>query len=84
MNEIHYRHELKYPVSLTQMAVLQSRIQSLMQLDPNAGRSGKYIVRSLYFDSLNSRCYYDNENGTEPREKFRIRTYNYSPQKIDC
>ena len=48
----------------------------IMQPDKNAGRSGEYVVRSLYFDDYSDSCLYDNINGTDPREKFRIRIYN--------
>ena len=41
-----------------------------------------YVIRSLYFDDYENRCYYENENGTDPREKFRIRIYNHSSEKI--
>jgi SPX domain protein involved in polyphosphate accumulation len=36
----------------------------------------------LYFDDYDNRCYYENENGTDPREKFRIRIYNHSTERI--
>lgn len=41
-----------------------------------------YNIRSLYFDDYYDRCFYENENGTDPREKFRIRIYNHSAGKI--
>ena len=77
-----YRHELKYLVSAAQIPLLKSRITGLMQRDPHAGSDGIYTIRSLYFDDYCNRCYYENENGTDPREKYRIRIYNHSDQKI--
>jgi hypothetical protein len=77
-----YRHELKYLVSAAQIPLLKTRIASLMQRDPHAGKDGIYTIRSLYFDDYCNRCYYENENGTDPREKYRIRIYNHSDQKI--
>lgn len=77
-----YRHELKYLVSAAQIPLLKSRIASLMQRDPHAGKDGIYTIRSLYFDDYCNSCYYENENGTDPREKYRIRIYNHSDQKI--
>lgn len=77
-----YRHELKYVVSAAQIPLLKSRITGLMQPDPHAGKDGIYTIRSLYFDDYCNRCYYENENGTDPREKYRIRIYNHSDQKI--
>jgi len=77
-----YRHELKYVISAAQLPLLKSRIANLMQPDPHAGADGKYNIRSLYFDDYTNRCFYENENGTDPREKFRIRIYNHSSERI--
>ena len=80
--EAKYRHELKYIVSAAQIPLLKSRIAAVMRLDPHANADGKYAIRSLYFDDYDNHCYYENENGTDPREKFRIRIYNHSPAAI--
>ena len=77
-----YRHELKYLISAAQMRILQNRIQGLIPKDPYVTASGGYQIRSMYFDDRQNRAYYENENGTDPREKFRIRIYNASSQKI--
>ena len=77
-----FRHELKYIISSAEDAVLEKRVSSLIKRDPHAGESGMYSIRSLYFDSYCDRCYYENENGTDPREKFRIRIYNASAKRI--
>ncbi len=53
-----------------------------MPLDKHVQETGIYNIRSLYFDDYNNRCYYENEDGTDPREKFRIRIYNHSTDKI--
>ena len=84
MNEYEamYRHELKYVISEAQLLVLKSRISCVMQRDPHAGKDGMYNIRSLYFDDYVNRCYYENENGIDPREKFRIRIYNHSTERI--
>lgn len=77
-----FRHELKYLVSAGQIALLKNRINHLMPLDSHVGTAGKYQIRSLYFDDYYNRCFYENENGTDPREKFRIRIYNCSSERI--
>lgn len=77
-----YRHEFKYVISNAQIPLLKSRVDTLMQRDPHAGPDGMYNIRSLYFDDYQNRCYYENENGTDPREKFRIRIYNHSCERI--
>jgi len=77
-----YRHELKYVITTAQMPLLKSRIKGLMKPDPHAGADGIYNIRSLYFDDYHNRFYYENENGTDPRMKFRIRIYNHSADRI--
>jgi SPX domain protein involved in polyphosphate accumulation len=80
--EQKYRHEHKYVISAAQIPLLKSRIAILMKPDPHARADGIYNIRSLYFDDYSNRCYYENENGTDPREKFRIRIYNHSADRI--
>lgn len=77
-----FRHEFKYEISNAELTLLQSRIRHILQPDPHAGKDGIYNIRSLYFDDYENRCYYENENGTDPREKFRIRIYNHSSEHI--
>lgn len=78
-----YRHELKYICSEAQLACLRGRLSSVMRHDPNADPSGKYRIRSVYFDDYEDTGFYENENGTDPREKFRIRIYNNSADLIE-
>ena len=80
--EPKYRHELKYICTAAELAMIQGRIHHLIPLDSHAGENGMYQIRSLYFDDYYDRCYYENENGTDPREKFRIRIYNGKTDKI--
>lgn len=71
-----YRHEYKYLINNMQAQVLQAGLGALLEQDPYADETGVYVVKSLYFDDETNRCYYENENGTDPRSKFRIRYYN--------
>lgn len=82
MENDKYRHELKYLVSAAQIAILRSRLSGLIPADSHAGADGRYTISSLYFDDLYDRCFYENENGVDPREKFRIRIYNHSTERI--
>lgn len=77
-----YRHELKYLVSPAQAEHLKMRMRALLPRDIHAGAGGAYNIRSLYFDDCDNRCYYENENGVDPREKFRVRIYNHSASRI--
>lgn len=77
-----YRHELKYLITAGQAACLVPRLKALMQPDPHAGPKGSYNIRSLYFDDAWDSCLEQNENGTDPREKYRLRIYGCSPSLI--
>ena len=69
-----YRYELKYVCSETQLAILQARMKGILAVDPHA-RDGSYCIRSLYFDDYNNSCFFENRDGTDAREKYRIRVY---------
>ena len=77
-----YRHELKYQITDAQVQLLKNRIHHLIPADSHAGKDGVYSIRSLYFDDYENRCLRENEDGTDPREKFRIRIYNASSDRI--
>lgn len=77
-----FRHEYKYVSSLEKLEYIKNSIDGIMSLDAHANERGEYTVRSLYFDDYYDTCYYDNINGTDPREKFRIRIYNAEKSKI--
>ena len=76
-----FRHELKYCITTAQVEMLKSRLTGIVQLDSHAF-GGSYRIRSLYFDDYDDRCFYENENGVDPREKFRIRIYNADASRI--
>lgn len=82
MNKQKFRHEFKYVISVGEVAMIRNRINHLIPLDGHVGEAGAYSIRSLYFDDYENSCYYENENGTDPREKFRIRIYNHSTDRI--
>lgn len=77
-----YRHEFKYLCSETTLSIVQSRVSCIMQPDAHADEQGTYEIRSLYFDDVYGSCFKENEDGTDPREKFRIRIYNGNPDRI--
>lgn len=77
-----YRHEYKYRIDAREKAVLKLRAQGVLEQDAHAGADGAYLIRSLYFDSPHDACFYENENGEDPREKYRIRFYNCDTSRI--
>lgn len=82
MSKDNFRHEYKYLIDQQQLYYLKNVAGTIMSKDINAV-NGLYNIRSLYFDDYNNTCLYDNENGTDPREKFRVRIYNHSMQRIN-
>lgn len=76
MKHKKYRNELKYICSEAELAQIKNRIVHLLKKDPHAGETGVYSIRSVYFDTYDNQFYYENENGVDKREKFRIRVYN--------
>lgn len=79
---IDLRHEYKYHCSAVQSEIIKARIKCIMKVDRHVAANGFYHVRSLYFDDSIHTAYFANENGTEPREKFRIRVYNHDATNI--
>ncbi len=57
------------------------RLAEFSHPDPHA-KSGRYFVRSLYYDDMYESACEDKENGVRSRHKFRIRTYNYDSSYI--
>lgn len=77
-----YRHEFKYLCTDAQLAMLEIRLMGIMQKDIHTGPDGRYLIKSLYFDDIDDHCFMENEDGTAPREKYRIRIYNHDPDRI--
>ena len=51
-----FRHEFKYAISYEEMLLLRSKLNELLDIDRNYNG---YLIRSLYFDSLDDKDYYD-------------------------
>ena len=85
-NKIDYRNEIKYVCCERDLALIESRVSAICAPDSHADENGRYYIRSLYFDDYDNTCFYENEYGTDPREKFRIRIYNtdFSHITLEC
>jgi len=77
-----YRHEYKYICNATKLKILEMRLRGMLSADSHAGERGAYLIRSVYFDTPYDSCYYENEDGIDPRSKYRIRIYNCSDKRI--
>ena len=76
------RHEYKYLISRADAELLKLRLPHIMQRDPHAGETGRYTIRSLYFDDASAAAYYEKLDGIDNRTKYRIRFYNYDSSVI--
>jgi len=73
---MEYRHELKFIMTPANALLLKRYLYQLMEIDPNGDDLGRYMVRSLYFDTLGGSAFFDKIDGVEYRKKYRIRYYN--------
>ena len=76
------RHEYKFQIDEKDIVLLKSRIGAVMQKDTHVLEQGFYHIRSIYFDDFADTCYRQNEAGTDPRAKYRIRIYNADDARI--
>jgi hypothetical protein len=76
------RHELKYYINYKDYYLLRASIGAVMKRDYNANESGKYHIRSLYFDDIYERALAEKVAGNDDRCKYRIRIYNYKDDQI--
>ena len=74
-----YRHEFKYLISRRDAELLKLRLPHVMERDPHVGETGRYTIRSLYFDDFSASAYYEKLDGIAQRTKYRIRFYDYDP-----
>lgn len=70
-----FRHEWKHEISYLDLLTLRQRLRAVAQADSHAV-DGKYLIRSLYFDTPSDRALREKLDGVSRREKFRIRYYN--------
>lgn len=70
-----YRNEDKYLISYIQAMSLKEKLDCFLKKDAHSGTGG-YVVRSLYFDSIDGRDFFSKIDGNEQRKKIRLRLYN--------
>ena len=73
-----FRHEYKYVIPYEEMLSLRLKFNELLEIDRNYDG---YMIRSLYFDSVNDNDYYDKLGGELARKKIRLRIYLSSPNR---
>ena len=70
-----YRHEWKHEIRYGDMLILRQRLSAVAKRDCHAV-DGRYVIRSLYFDTASDKALREKLDGVNIREKFRIRYYN--------
>lgn len=70
-----YRHEWKHEIDLSDRIAIRQRLRAVARPDEHA-RNGRYLIRSLYFDTPSDKALREKIDGVNRREKFRLRYYN--------
>ena len=71
------RREEKYPLSLEEAIRYSHRFSQILMPDAYSG-NGSYMVRSLYFDTVDDKDFFDKMTEQNKRRKIRLRIYNPS------
>ena len=81
-----YRNEIKFFINIDSAEILKHKLSLIMDLDQNSTEDNSYLIRSLYFDDINSTAYYEKMDGVEYRKKYRIRLYNNDTNfiRLEC
>ena len=67
-----FRHEYKYVIPFEDMLMLRLKLNKVLDIDRS---EDGYLIRSLYFDSVEDEDYYDKLGGEVNRKKIRLRIY---------
>jgi hypothetical protein len=70
-----YRKEVKYVISIMAFNRIRPQLDALLHADENSGSASGYVVRSLYFDSIENRDLHDSLDGLLVKGKIRLRIY---------
>lgn len=73
MNEV-FRQERKFLINSIQVSQIGHQLSLVMNEDKHNYGEG-YLVRSLYFDTIDDNDFEDKEDGVELRKKIRLRCY---------
>ncbi|MCL2865388.1 MAG: polyphosphate polymerase domain-containing protein [Lachnospiraceae bacterium] len=78
MNEV-LRQEKKYLINIEQYYNISRRFSKLFMEDEHSSGDG-YLVRSLYFDTIDDKDFEEKIDGVDLRRKIRLRNYGTDPQ----
>ena len=74
-----FRHEYKYRIPYEDMLTLRKKLNEVLTIDRC---EDGYLIRSLYFDSIEDNDYYDKLGGEINRKKIRLRIYEPNPKYV--
>ena len=74
-----FRHEYKYRIPYEDMLTLRKKLNEVLTIDRS---EDGYLIRSLYFDSIEDTDYYDKLGGEINRKKIRLRIYEPNPKYV--
>lgn len=69
------RFERKFLLPQEEYHSLRGRLEAILPKDSHTGRDG-YLIRSLYFDTLQDSDYFEKQDGVQLRRKLRLRLYD--------
>ena len=75
------RTEVKYDIGLAEMADMKRRLGIFMEPDSHNGDRG-YLVRSLYFDTVDDQDFHDKLMEQNCRQKIRLRIYSPEDSRV--
>ena len=75
-----FRNEKKYLVPYRNAVAIRGKLDEILARDEHSETAG-YMVRSLYFDSINNIDYKTKLAGVQRRKKIRIRSYSPDAEK---
>lgn len=68
------RKEKKFLITIDEYYKIKNRLKQVIKLDEHSSENG-YLVRTLYFDTIDDYDFESKENGLELRRKIRLRNY---------
>ena len=74
MNQV-LRQEKKFLINIEDFLRLSHKLEQVLIQDEHNGTHG-YVIRSLYYDTIYDRDYFEKAAGTELRRKMRLRIYD--------
>lgn len=77
------RYELKYVLDRDQYELVVAQLADYLSPDTYGDALGRYLVTSLYYDTVDYKAYWDKIDGHRFRRKLRVRAYGSQIVKPD-